>query len=130
MMFNDEVEHCRYYFDVADVGALKRVYDTYEREYSHALEGDALISAYDYVLKCSHLFNVLDTRGAIGVTERANYFRRMREMTRTIAREYLFKSGRRWAYPLMKMADKWKRSARFRQPATFAGRRRRRRRTC
>jgi len=107
MMFNEEVEHCRYYFDVADVSALKQVYDTYEREYSHALEGDALISAYDYVLKCSHLFNVLDTRGAIGVTERANYFRRMREMTRTIAKEYVQKREA-MAYPLMKMADKWK----------------------
>ncbi|MCY4021221.1 MAG: glycine--tRNA ligase subunit beta [Chloroflexi bacterium] len=106
MMFNEEVEHCRYYFDVADVSALKQVYDTYEREYSHALEGDALISAYDYVLKCSHLFNVLDTRGAIGVTERANYFRRMREMTRTIAKEYVQKREA-MAYPLMKMADKW-----------------------
>ena len=68
---------------------MKTVYDTYEREYAQALEGDALIAAYDYVLKCSHLFNVLDTRGAIGVTERANYFRRMREMTRTIAKEYV-----------------------------------------
>ena len=106
MMFNEEVEHCRYYFDVADVGALKQVYDTYEREYSLALEGDALISAYDYVLKCSHLFNVLDTRGAIGVTERANYFRRIREMTRTIAREYLQKREA-MGYPLTKMADKW-----------------------
>ncbi len=107
MMFNEEVEHCRYYFDVADVSALKQVYDTYEREYSHALEGDALISAYDYVLKCSHLFNVLDTRGAIGVTERANYFRRMRGMTRTIAKEYVQKREA-MGYPLMKMADKWK----------------------
>ena len=107
IMFNEEVEHCRYYFDVADVGALKQVYDTYEREYSLALEGDALISAYDYVLKCSHLFNVLDTRGAIGVTERANYFRRMREMTRTIAREYLQKREA-MGYPLTKMAEKWR----------------------
>ncbi|MCY4540673.1 MAG: glycine--tRNA ligase subunit beta [Chloroflexi bacterium] len=107
MMFNEEVEHCRYYFDVADVSALKQVYDTYEREYSHALEGDALISAYDYVLKCSHLFNVLDTRGAIGVTERANYFRRMREMTRTIATEFVQKRES-MGYPLMKMAHKWK----------------------
>ena len=106
LMFDEEVEHCRYYFEVADVSALKQVYDTYEREYARALEGDALISAYDYVLKCSHLFNVLDTRGAIGVTERANYFRRMRDMTRTIAKEYV---GKREAlgYPLMKMADKW-----------------------
>ncbi len=106
VMFNDEVEHCRYYFDVADVGALKLIYDTYEREYARALEGDALISAYDYVLKCSHLFNVLDTRGAIGVTERAAYFRRMREMTRAIAGAYV---AQREAldFPLMKMARKW-----------------------
>ena len=88
MMFNEEVEHSRYYFDVADVDALKNVYDTYEREVGRALEGDATISAYDYVLKCSHLFNVLDTRGAIGVTERAKYFRSMRDMTRSVAQSY------------------------------------------
>lgn len=115
IMFNEEVEHCRYYFDVADVSALKQVYDTYEREYSHALEGGALISAYDYVLKCSHLFNVLDTRGAIGVTERAHYFRRMREMTRAIAKDYVQKREA-MAYPLMKMKHKWKAA-----PAQAAG---------
>ncbi len=106
MMFNEEVEHCNYYFNVADVDALKMVYDTYEREYSRALEGDALISAYDYVLKCSHLFNVLDTRGAIGVTERAAYFRRMRDMTRNVAQTYVAKREE-LEHPLMKMADKW-----------------------
>ncbi len=106
VMFSDEVEHCRYYFDVADVGALRTIYDTYEREYARALEGDALIAAYDYVLKCSHLFNVLDTRGAIGVTERANYFKRMRDMTRTIAKEYVTQREA-LGFPLMKMAEKW-----------------------
>jgi glycyl-tRNA synthetase len=106
LFFQEEVEYCRYYFDVADVDSLKRVYDTYEREYGRALEGDALVAAYDYVLKCSHLFNVLDTRGAIGVTERATYFRRMRDMTRNIAKVY---AGQREAlgYPLMKLAAKW-----------------------
>ena len=107
VMFDDEVEHCRYYFDVADVDALRGVYDTYEREYARALEGDALISAYDYVLKCSHLFNVLDTRGAIGVTERAAFFRRMRDMTRAIANEYVQKREQQ-GFPLLKMADKWR----------------------
>ena len=76
--------------------AQSRVFDTYEREYGRALEGDALISAYDYVLKCSHLFNVLDTRGAIGVTERASYFRRMRDMTRTALRRSMLKIGKKW----------------------------------
>lgn len=107
MMFDEELEHCRYYFDVADVDALRRVYDTYEREYSRALEGDALIAAYDYVLKCSHLFNVLDTRGAIGVTERANYFSRMREMTRSVAKEYVARREE-LGHPLMKMARVWR----------------------
>ena len=107
VMFDDEVEHCRYYFEVADVDALKQVYDTYEREYARALEADALISAYDYILKCSHLFNVLDTRGAIGVTERATYFRRMRDMTRTVAKEYVQKREA-LGYPLLKMAKKWR----------------------
>ncbi len=106
VMFNEEVEHCRYYFDVADVDALRSTYDTYEREYTRALEGDALIAAYDYVLKCSHLFNVLDTRGAIGVTERATYFRRMREMTRAIAKQYLAQREA-LGYPLLKMAKTW-----------------------
>ena len=106
IMLNEEIEHCRYYFDVADVDALKIVYDTYERESARALEGDALISAYDYVLKCSHLFNVLDTRGAIGVTERATFFRRMRDMTRSVAQSYAEKREE-LGYPLMKMAEKW-----------------------
>lgn len=106
MMYNEEVEHCRYYFDIADENALKSVYDTYEGEYKRALEGNALISAYDYVLKCSHLFNVLDTRGAIGVTERAYYFKRMRDMTRTIAKTYVAKREE-LGYPLMRMNPKW-----------------------
>jgi len=106
MMFNEEVEHCRYYFDIADVDALRVVYDTYEREYGRALEGDALISAYDYVLKCSHLFNVLDTRGAIGVTERAAFFRRMRDMTQSVAKSYVEKREE-LGHPLMKMQNQW-----------------------
>ncbi|PJF43535.1 MAG: glycine--tRNA ligase subunit alpha/beta [Phototrophicales bacterium] len=83
-----EIEHCRYYFEIADVDGLRQVYNTYEREYQRALEAGAVLPAYDYVLKCSHLFNVLDTRGAIGVTERAHYFRRMREMTLHVAKAY------------------------------------------
>jgi glycyl-tRNA synthetase len=106
MMFQEEVEHCRYYFDIADVNALKQTYDTYEREMGRALEGDALISAYDYVLKCSHLFNVLDTRGAIGVTERAGYFRRMRDMTRNVAKVYAQKREE-LGYPLLKLNKQW-----------------------
>ena len=83
-----EIEHCTYYFEIADVDGLRRTYDVYEQESKRALAAGLVIPAYDYVLKCSHLFNVLDTRGAIGVTERAAYFHRMRDMTRDVARAY------------------------------------------
>jgi glycyl-tRNA synthetase len=84
-----EWEHSKYYFEVASVDSLRKVYETYERESQIALEAGLILPAYDYVLKCSHLFNVLDTRGAIGVTERASYFRRMRDMTRNVAKAYV-----------------------------------------
>jgi glycyl-tRNA synthetase len=106
IIFNEEVEYSRYYFEVADVDNLKKVYDTYEREVGRALEGDSTISAYDYVLKCSHLFNVLDTRGAIGVTERAKFFRSMRDMTRMVAQAYSAKREQ-LGYPLLKMQKTW-----------------------
>ncbi len=112
-----EIEHCRYYFEIADVEGLKRVYDIYESEHQRALAAGALIPAYDYVLKCSHLFNVLDTRGAIGVTERAAYFRRMRDMTRNIARAYA-EQRRQLEYPLLHKATAWLRTPeRSPQPA-------------
>lgn len=106
VVFNEEVEHSRYYFEVADVDALRKVYEIYQREVGQALEGDALISALDYVLKCSHLFNVLDTRGAIGVTERAAFYRSMQAMTRSVATAYLEKREE-LGHPLMKMTKKW-----------------------
>jgi glycyl-tRNA synthetase len=95
-----EIEHCRYYFEIADVEGLKQVYDIYAREYERALAASAITPAYDYVLKCSHLFNVLDARGAIGVTERAHYFRRMRDMTRNIAHAYV-EQRERLEFPLI-----------------------------
>ncbi|MCI0711873.1 MAG: glycine--tRNA ligase subunit beta [Chloroflexi bacterium] len=102
----DEIEYCRYYFEIAGVDALKQTYDVYEEEYKRALDAGAVVPAYDYILKCSHLFNVLDTRGAIGVTERAQYFRRMRDMTRNIAKAYL-QQREALDYPFMEHMDVW-----------------------
>ncbi|HEY1408569.1 MAG TPA: glycine--tRNA ligase subunit beta, partial [Promineifilum sp.] len=84
-----EIEHCKYYFDVADVDALKMIYDTYEREALRCLEAGLVAPAHDYNLKCSQLFNVLDTRGAVGVTERAQYFGRMRRVANKVSTAYL-----------------------------------------
>jgi len=106
ILFRSEVEHCKYYFEIADVDGLKQTYDVYERESKRALEAGLVAPAYDYVLKCSHLFNVLDTRGAIGVTERASYFRRMREMTRRVAKVFA-EQRQQMEYPLEKLNVAW-----------------------
>jgi glycyl-tRNA synthetase len=114
-----EIEYCRYYYEVADVEDLKRTYDVYEREYKRALAQGLVAPAYDYVLKCSHMFNVLDARGAIGVTERAAYFRRMREMTRNIAKAYS-EQRQQLEYPLLEKAVQWNDST-VRLPRPSAG---------
>ncbi len=90
VLLQSEKEHCHYYFNVAGVDALKAVYETYDAECRRALAYDPplVMPAHDYVLKCSHLFNVLDTRGAIGVTERAGYFRRMADLAKDVASAY------------------------------------------
>ena len=84
-----EIEHCKYYFNVADVDALKMIYDTYEREALRCIEAGLVAPAHDYNLKCSQLFNVLDTRGAVGVTERAHYFGRMRRIANKVSLAYI-----------------------------------------
>ncbi len=93
-----EIEHCKYYFDVADVDALKMIYDTYEREAYRSLEAGLVAPAHDYNLKCSQLFNVLDTRGAVGVTERAHYFGRMRRVANKVSAAYV-EQRQRLEYP-------------------------------
>ncbi len=84
-----EQEQSTYYFEVADVARLKAMYDLYEQEANACLANNLVLPAHDYVLKCSHTFNVLDSRGAIGITERQAYFGRMRDLSRRVADAYL-----------------------------------------
>jgi glycyl-tRNA synthetase len=93
-----EVEHCEYAFNLADVDRLTRMYDLYEAEARRCLDENLVIPAHDYVLRCSHTFNLLDTRGAIGVTERATYFRRMRSLSSEVSEAYL-EQRKRLEYP-------------------------------
>ena len=85
LLLRGEIEHCTYNFEAADVNNLRQMYDLCEAEAKIALSRGLAMPAHDYVLKCSHVFNVLDARGAIGVTERANYFVRMRGLARQVA---------------------------------------------
>ena len=97
----EEYEHSKYYFEIGDVTRLRQMYDLFEAEANACLEQGLLIPAHDYVLKCSHTFNVLDTRGAIGVTERQAFFGRMRGMARRVAEAYLVQR-KELEYPLIK----------------------------
>ncbi len=84
-----EIEHCRYDFEVADIDSLRRMYDLFEDEARRCLEAGLVVPAHDYILRCSHTFNLLDARGAVGVTERAVFFRRMRDLARQVAQAYV-----------------------------------------
>ena len=101
VLLDPEVEHCRYDFEVADVEALRRMYDLFETEARRCLEAGLVIPAHDYVLRCSHTFNLLDARGAVGVTERATFFRRMRDLARQVAQAYVEQRERK-GFPWLK----------------------------
>ncbi|ROP38068.1 glycine--tRNA ligase [Saccharothrix texasensis] len=80
-----EYEMSRYYLDDADVEANKRLFEEYAAEARRMLDARLPVPAHNYVLKCSHAFNVLDARGAISTTERARAFGRMRGLAREVA---------------------------------------------
>lgn len=78
-----------YNFETADVDMLLRMFDMYERE-SRAAAGHGLVlPAYDYCLKCSHTFNILEARGAISVSERTKYIERIRNLARMACKNYV-----------------------------------------
>lgn len=89
VQYQPERENSRYYFETADVGRLQMLYQIYQEEAEDAIKAGLIFPALDYVLKCSHVFNLLDTRGAVGVTERQALFARMRELTRRLSESYL-----------------------------------------
>ena len=78
-----------YNFEEADTALLARRFEEHERECGRLLERALPLPAYDQVLKASHVFNLLDARGAISVTERASYIARVRSLARQVALAYL-----------------------------------------
>ncbi len=96
-----EFEHSKYTFEIADSRALFDMFSMYEKEAQRALEADLVYAAYDYVLKCSHTFNLLDAQGAISVTERTGYISRVRQLARRCAQTY-YDSRKQLGFPLLK----------------------------
>ncbi len=95
-----EVEYCEYAFNTADVERLQTMYRLFAEEAKYAIDQRLVVPAHDYVLRCSHTFNLLDTRGAIGVTERARYFAQMRDLARQILETYATQREE-MGYPLL-----------------------------
>ena len=109
-----EVEHSTYNFDVSDAARLFELFSHYEQEARHILDAGLVLPAYDYVLKCSHTFNLLDARSAISVTERTGYIGRVRALAGACCKAY---AAQREAmgYPLMdrlRFADQENRGSR------------------
>ncbi len=84
-----EVQWSKYNFEVARTDMLFKLFDEFEMEARAALAQELVFPAYDYVLKCSHVFNLLDARGAISVTERVRFIARVRDLARACARSYV-----------------------------------------
>jgi glycyl-tRNA synthetase alpha chain len=96
----DEFEFSRYYFEVANVDFLRQQFDWLEAEAESCLAEELVLPAYECALKCSHLFNVLDSRGAVSVTERVAMIKRVRNLAVACARGYVA-SRERLGFPLM-----------------------------
>ena len=96
-----EVEWSIFNFEEADVHMHFQLFDMYEKEALRLIEKGLVLPAYDFCLKCSHTFNILDARGAISVKERTNYIARVRNLARLCAQKYI-EQRKKMGYPLLK----------------------------
>lgn len=96
-----EIENSIYNLELADTDLHFQLFNMYEAESRRVLNAGLIYPAYDFALKCSHTFNILDARGAVSVTERASYIDRVRQLCRKVAQLYL-KSREDAGHPLLK----------------------------
>ncbi|AEH23364.1 Glycyl-tRNA synthetase alpha subunit [Thermodesulfobacterium geofontis OPF15] len=87
--FRGEVEYSIYNFEEADVSLLKDLFNKFEKEANRLLDRGLVLPGYDYVIKCSHIFNLLDARGVLSPIERANYIGRVRGIAKKTAEKWL-----------------------------------------
>ncbi len=109
LWLQNEKEYSRYNFEEADVAAHVEMFKVWEREALRLLDLGLVMPGYDCVIKCSHLFNLLDARGAISVSERVGYIARVRKLARRAALGYV-EQRQALGFPLLKDAGeraKW-----------------------
>ena len=86
---NNEIQYSRLNYEEADVELYFLLFDKFEDEAKRLIDKGMYLPGYDYVIKCSHAFNILEARGAISVTERASYIARVRRLARRAALAYV-----------------------------------------
>ncbi len=86
---HDEYEYSKYNFEIADTDMLFTLFDMYEKEAKRCFEAKLVRPGYDYCMKCSHVFNLLDARNAISVAERTTFIKRVRELAAYAAKVYM-----------------------------------------
>lgn len=96
-----EIENSVFNFEASDPELLFNLFGLYEKEAERLMQQKLVLPAFDYVLKCSHTFNLLDARGVISVTERTRYILRIRNLARQVAQLYL-KQREELGFPLLK----------------------------
>lgn len=99
-----EIENSKYNFDESDPELLFTLFNLYQKEAEQLMDKGLVLPSYDYVLKCSHTFNLLDARGVISVTERTRYIRQVRGLARRVAQLYL-DQREALGFPLLKTAQ-------------------------
>ncbi len=97
----NEIEQSKYNFEYSSADRLFKMFDLYQEEVDSCLAEKLVLPAYDYVLKCSHTFNLLDARGVISKDERINFINRVRRMAAAVAKLYV-EQREELGYPLLK----------------------------
>ncbi|MDR1522133.1 MAG: glycine--tRNA ligase subunit alpha [Streptococcaceae bacterium] len=96
----NEYEHSKYSFELSDQDLLFSNFERFEKEAKCCITENLVYPAYDYILKCSHTFNLLDAKGAVSVTEKARFLARIRNMAKAIAKIFV-KEREKLGYPLL-----------------------------
>ncbi|MBQ3312153.1 glycine--tRNA ligase subunit alpha [bacterium] len=101
IFLQNEIEQSKYNFEVSNSDLLFKLFDMYQSEVENCVNSELVLPAYDYVLKCSHTFNLLDARGAISKDERNNFINRIRSMASQVAKLYV-EQREKMGFPLLK----------------------------
>lgn len=104
LYFQNEVQWSTYNFEVQDDAMWMRHFEDFQREARRLVNAGLCIPAYDFVIKASHAFNMLDAKGVISVSERASYIGKIRDIARMVAESYVA-HREKLGFPLLKKLD-------------------------